>query len=149
MSHVYYCELHWLQHISSHHSCEHVLKQLKKNLKHIQAWTRFPWPVCCRVLQCSYHWAIMSINYCKLVTFWVCTIPVADEDVKMDKLHFIHVCNFCVKSFSHSSSIWNFLHSFSCQWLSIVILVLTTDVCSIFSCLVVSLLLCSPLSRIF
>lgn len=77
------------------------------------------------LLPLSYH-----ANY-KLVTFWVCNIP--NEDVKMSKLHFIHVYHFCVKSFSHSSNVLHFLCSFSCQWLcrdvtgAIVILVLTTD----------------------
>lgn len=79
------------------------------------------------LLPLTYH-----ANY-KLVTFWVCNILVANEDVKMNKLHFIHVYHFCVKSFSQSSNILNFLRSFSCQWLctdgtaAIVILVLTTD----------------------
>jgi len=79
------------------------------------------------LLPLSYH------ANCELVTFWVCNIPVADEEVKMNKLHFLCVCHFCVKSFPHSSNVWNLLHSFSCQWLSrdgtaaVVILVLTTD----------------------
>ena len=79
------------------------------------------------LLPLSYH-----ANY-KLVTFWVCNIPVANEDVKMNKLHLIRVYHFCVKSFPHSCNVWNFLRSFSCQWLSrdgtaaIVILVLATD----------------------
>ena len=51
------------------------------------------------LLPLTYH-----ANY-KLVTFWVCNILVANEDVKMNKLHFIHVYHFCVKSFSQSSNI--------------------------------------------
>ena len=35
------------------------------------------------LLPLTYH-----ANY-KLVTFWVCNRPVANEDVKMNKLHFI------------------------------------------------------------
>ena len=131
-----------------------LLKQLKKTLKHIQAWTRFPWPLWCRVLQCSYHWAIMPIISWSLFGFVIYQMKMWKWANYILYMFIISVLNLFPTVLMYYISCVHFHVNGFVEMLQVLLSSwywpqMVLFVCSIFSFHIVSLLLCSPLSRIF